>query len=155
MNRSRHLAPHEREGGNRMRRLGRRFAITASIAALLAASVAAPRASGAVNYSPLYWELLDRYASVELSVEYTGAPFRGVYYGNPAAPPEECEEACGQMMPAIHILNPDGSLGTSGWLKDPAAPDGWREVTSTDCQAVGMFDSDHPNWWVCWGVGYL
>jgi hypothetical protein len=133
----------------------RRVALLACVIALIGAAVAAPIASADVNYSPLYSELLDRYASVELSVEYTGAPYRGVYYGNPAAPPAECEEACGQMMPAIYILNPDGSLGTSGWLEDPAAPDGWREVTSSDCEAVGWDEFANPNWWVCWGVGYL
>jgi hypothetical protein len=132
-----------------------RLALVASFVALIGATVAAPAASAAVTYSPLYWELLDRYASAELPVEYTGAPYRGIYYGNPAAPPQECEEACGQMMPAIYILNPDGSLGTSGWMEDPAAPDGWRLVTSTDCQAVGWLDFAHPNWWVCWGIGYL
>jgi hypothetical protein len=133
----------------------RHLALLASVVALIGATVVAPSgASAAVTYSPLYWELLDRYASAELSVEYTGAPFRGVYYGNPAAPPEECEEACGDMI-AVYILRPDGSLSTSAWMEDPAAPDGWREVTATDCQAVGMFDFGHPNWWVCWGVGYL
>jgi hypothetical protein len=137
-----------------MRRLLRKIALAASIAAVVAASLAAPPASAAVTYSPLYWKLLDRYASVELSVEYTGAPFRGVYYGNPAATPEECEEACGDMI-EVYILRPDGSLSTTAWIEDPAASDGWREVTSTDCQAVGMFDFGHPNWWACWGVGYL
>jgi hypothetical protein len=137
-----------------MSQLRRKLAIAAAIAASLAASVAAPAASAAVNYSALYWELLDRYASVELSVEYTGAPFRGVYYGNPGAPPEECEEACGDMI-AVYILRPDGSFSTTAWIEDPAAPDGWREVTSTDCQAVRMLDFGHPNWWACWGVGYL
>jgi hypothetical protein len=89
-----------------------------------------------------------------LPVEYTGAPYRGIYYGNPAAP-AECEGACGDMI-GIFILNPDGSFRLNGgWIEDPAAPDGWREVTSTDCQAVGMFEFDHSNWWVCWGVGYL
>jgi hypothetical protein len=134
--------------------LNRSLAVAASIAALAGASVAAPTASAAVTYSPLYWELLERYASVELPVEYTGAPFRGVYYGNPAAP-QECDEGCGDML-SIFILNPDGSFRLSGtWFEDPAAPDGWRAVTSSDCQAVGWFDFDHPNWWVCWGVGYL
>ena len=131
------------------------FATAASVVVLIGATVAAPTASATVIYSPLYWQLLDRYASAELSVEYTGAPFRGVYYGNPAAPPQECEEACGELIAGIHILNPDGSLRPDGWIEDPAAPDGWREVTSTDCQAIGMFDFGHPNWWVCWGVGYL
>jgi hypothetical protein len=125
-----------------------------SAALLVGASIGPPRASAAVNFSPRYWQLLDRYASVELSVEYTGAPFRGVYYSNPAAPPEECEEACGDLI-AVSILRPDGSLSTTGWIEVPAAPDGWREVTSTDCQAVGWLDFAHPNWWVCWGIGYL
>ena len=133
----------------------RHLARLACVVGLIGATVVAPSgASAAVTYSPLYWELLDRYASAELGVEYTGAPFRGVYYGNPAAPPEECEEACGQMI-AVYILRPDGSLSTTAWIEDPAAPQGWREVTSTDCQAVGMFDFGHPNWWACWGVGYL
>jgi hypothetical protein len=133
----------------------RHLALLAFVAALISTSVAAPAASAAVNYSPLYRELLDRYASAELPVEYTGAPFSGVYYCNPAAPPQECEEACGEMIPGIHILHPDGSLRPNGWIEDPAAPDGWREVAPTDCQAVGMFDFAHPHWWVCWGVGYL
>jgi hypothetical protein len=59
------------------------------------------------------------------------------------------------MIAGVYILNPDGSLRTGGWIEDHAAPDGWREATSSDCQAVGMFEFDHSNWWVCWGVGYL
>jgi hypothetical protein len=117
-----------------MIQLHRNLAIAALIAALVAASVAAP--SAAVSYSPLYWELLDQYASAELPVEYTGAPYRGVYYGNPAAP-WVCEAVCGDMI-TLFILTPDGSFRPNGaWIEDPAAPDGWRLVTSTDCQAVG------------------
>jgi hypothetical protein len=138
-----------------MSQLHRKLTIVGAIAALLAASVAAPpAASAAVNYSPLYWELLDRYASAELPVEYTGAPYRGIYYGNPASP-VVCEEACGEMI-ALYVLNPDGVFRPWGtWIEDPAAPDGWRGVTSSDCEAVGWLDFAHPNWWVCWGVGYL
>jgi hypothetical protein len=131
-----------------------RLTLLAAVVALIGATVAVPAASAAVNYSPLYWELLDRYASVELPVEYTGAPFRGVYYGNPAAP-AECDEACGDML-SVFILNPDGSFRLNGtWLEDPTAADGWRAVTASDCEAVGWFDFSHTNWWVCWGVGYL
>jgi hypothetical protein len=132
----------------------RHLALLVSVVALMSAAVVVPSSSAAVTYSPLYWELLDRYRSVELPVEYTGAPSRGVYYGNPAAPPQECEEACGDMI-AVFILRPDGSFSTSAWIEDPAAPDGWRGVTATDCEAIGMFDFGHPNWWACWGVGYL
>jgi hypothetical protein len=91
-----------RRGREKM--FGRKFAIAAAVLAALAVSVAAPTASAEVNYSPLYWEMLDRYASAELPVEYTGAPYRGVYYGNPAAP-WVCEEVCGEMI-ALYILNP-------------------------------------------------
>ena len=46
-----------------MNRLIRQLMI-ASCAATLAAGAAAPAASAEVTYSPRYWELLDRYASV-------------------------------------------------------------------------------------------
>jgi hypothetical protein len=58
-------------------------------------------------------------------------------------------------MIAVYVLRPDGSLG-SAWIEDPAAPNGWREASSTYCQnEVGIFDFSHPNWWACWGIGYL
>jgi hypothetical protein len=133
---------------------GRKLVIAAALLAALAVSVAAPTASAEVKHSPLYWEMLERYASAELPIEYTGAPYRGIYYGNPALP-TVCEEACGEMI-ALYILNPDGSFRPYGtWIEDPAAPDGWRGATWSDCEAVGWLDFGHPNWWVCWGVGYL
>jgi hypothetical protein len=123
----------------------RRLALAGSIAALVAASVAAPAASAAVNYSPLYWELLDRYASVELT-----APIRGVYPTVPecALAQQQGEPiACGDM---IVIMNPDGTLG-GGWVEDAAAPDGWRPVGWNDCDSVGWEDVDNPIYWLCYG----
>jgi hypothetical protein len=128
-----------------MRRLKRKFAIAASIAAMVAASVAAPTASAAVSYSPLYWELLDRYASVELT-----APIRGVY---PTVP--ECALAQQQGEPiacgdVIVIMNPDGTRG-AGWIEDAAAPDGWRQMTWSDCDDVAWEDVENPIYWLCYG----
>jgi hypothetical protein len=108
--------------------LHRKLAIAAGVAALVATAVAAPAASAEVTYSPLYWQLLDKYASVEAD----WAPIRGVYGQDP-----ECSLAqqrgepigCGQL---VVIMNPDGSFG-AGWEDDPAAPNGWREATWEDC----------------------
>jgi hypothetical protein len=82
--------------------------------------------------------LLAKYASVEA----TWAPIRGVYGIDPecALRQEQGEPiACGQV---VVIMNPDGTFGT-GWVEDPAAPDGWRQILSTDCTT----DSDL---WLCW-----
>jgi hypothetical protein len=111
-----------------MKQLHGKCAIAACVTALIAAGVAAPAASAEVTYSPLYRELLERYASVEAD----WAPIRGVYGQDP-----ECSLAqqrgepigCGQI---VVIMNPDGSFG-AGWEDDPAAPNGWREATSEDC----------------------
>jgi hypothetical protein len=124
-----------------MKRQYRKFAIAACVAALVGAGVAAPAASAEVTYSPLYWQLLDKYASVEA----TWAPIRGVYGQDP-----ECSLAqqrgepigCGQV---IVIMNPDGSFGI-GWVDDPAAPNGWRAATWEDC-----LDPDGQMAWLCWG----
>jgi hypothetical protein len=45
--------------------LRRKYAIAATVLAAVAVTIAAPTASAEVNYSPLYWELLDRYAGAE------------------------------------------------------------------------------------------
>ena len=111
-----------------MHRLQGTSAIASLIAALAAATVVAPAASADVTYSPVYWQLLDKYASVEAN----WAPIRGVY-----GEPPECALAqqrgepilCGQ---TIVIMNPDASFG-AGWEDDPAAPNGWREATWEDC----------------------
>jgi hypothetical protein len=126
-----------------MYRLHRKFAIAASIAALASTTIA-PAASAEVSYSPRYWELLDKYASVEV----TWAPIRGVYPTTPecALAQQEGEPVgCGGL---IVIMNPDGTLGT-GWIDDPAAPGGWREMTWSDCPAWDRFDD--PYWWLCYG----
>jgi hypothetical protein len=106
---------------------------------LLGASVlTAPPAAADVTYSPLYAELLARYASVEAS----WAPIRGVYGTSPecALAQQQGEPvACGDM---IVIMNPDGTFGT-GWVEDPAAPDGWRQMIWTDCIT-------DPDLWLCW-----
>jgi hypothetical protein len=124
----------------------RHLARLACVVGLIGATVVAPSgASAAVTYSPLYWELLDRYASVELT-----APIRGVYPSVPecALAQQQGEPiACGDM---IVILNPDGSLG-GGWVEDAAAPDGWRPMSWSDCDAVGWEDVDDPIWWLCYG----
>jgi hypothetical protein len=122
-----------------------RLALAACIAGLALAGVAAPTASATVTYSPLYWQLLDRYASVEA----TWAPIRGVY---PNAP--ECALAqqrgepiaCGEM---IVIMNPDGTLG-GGWVEDASAPDGWRPMTWSDCSDVAWDDFYDPIYWLCY-----
>jgi hypothetical protein len=115
-----------------------RLALVASFLALIGTTVGAPAASAAVNYSPLYWDLLDRYASVEA----TWAPIRGVYGTSPecALAQQQGEPVgCGEM---IVIMNPDGSFG-GGWVEDPAAPDGWRQMLWTDCIT-------DPDLWLCW-----
>jgi hypothetical protein len=127
-----------------MNQLNRKCAIAACVATLAAAGVAAPTASAEVTYSPLYWQLLDKYASVEAN----WAPIRGVYGTDP-----ECALAqqrgesigCGGL---IAIMNPDGTFG-GGWVDDPSAPDGWREMTVSDCPAVDSFED--PYWWLCYG----
>jgi hypothetical protein len=119
--------------------LTRTVAIAASIAALFGAGLAAPTASAAVNYSPLYWQLLDRYASVEA----TWAPIRGVYGTSPecALAQQQGEPiACGDI---IVIMNPDASFGQSGWIEDSGAADGWRPIDWTDCIT-------DPDLWACW-----
>jgi hypothetical protein len=129
-----------------MRALHHAAAIVMTSAALaVGPSVAAPTASAAINYSPLYWQLLDRYASVELT-----APIRGVY---PTVP--ECALAqqrgkpiaCGDM---IVIMNPDGTLG-AGWVEDAVAPDGWRQLSWSDCDDVAWEDVENPTYWLCYG----
>jgi hypothetical protein len=117
----------------------RHLALLASVVALAGATVEAPSASAAVTYSPLYWELLDRYASVEA----TWAPIRGVYGTSPecALAQQQGEPiACGDM---LVIMNPDATFGHSGWIEDSAAPDGWRPINWTDCIA-------NPDLWACW-----
>jgi hypothetical protein len=130
-----------------MRAPTRAVAIAMTSAALLVgANVAAPAASAEVNYSPLYWQLLDRYASVEI----TTAPIRGVYPTVPecALAQQQGEPiACGDM---IVIMNPDGTLG-AGWVEDASAPDGWRQVSWSDCDNVGWEDVDDPIYWLCFG----
>jgi hypothetical protein len=121
----------------------RRLAVIASVIGLLAAGVAAPAASAEVNYSPRYWELLDRYASVEI----TWAPIRGAYTTNPecALRQQQGEPiGCQQVMA---IMTPDGSFGGM-WIADPAAPDGWRTLTDSDCPTFDDFE--HPGWWSCY-----
>ena len=125
-----------------MNQLDRNIAIVACAAALAGAGVAAPAASAQVTYSPLYWQLLDKYASVEAD----WAPMRGVYGESPecALAQQRGEPiACGQ---TIVIMNPDGSLGAAGWVDDPAAPNGWRAATWDDC-----LDPDGQMAWLCWG----
>jgi hypothetical protein len=111
-----------------MHRLQRKSAIASLIAALAAATVLAPAASAEVTHSPVYWQLLDKYASVEAN----WAPIRGVYGQDPEcslAQQRDPSVGCGQM---VVIMNPDGSFG-AGWEDDPAAPNGWREATWEDC----------------------
>ena len=124
----------------------RKLVIGALVVGLIGGSVAtAPPASAEVSYGPLYWELLERYASVE----DTSAPMRGVYWGDPEkllAPPQEESGASGQMVSLV-ILNPDGTFG-GGWIEDRAAPDGWRELLWTDCMDPDKWSD--PNLWVCW-----
>jgi len=111
-----------------MRQTRRKVAVAACVVVLVGTIVAAPRASADVTYSPLYWQLLDKYASVEA----TWAPIRGVYGQDPECSlAQQRSEAigCGQV---VVILNPDGSFG-AGWEDDPAAPNGWREATWEDC----------------------
>ena len=122
--------------------LQRKPAIAGVIATLAAATLVAPAASAEVTYTPLYWQLLDRYASVEAN----WAPIRGVYAEDPEcvlAQQQGGPIACGQI---IVIMNPDGSLGAAGWLDDPAATDGWRAATWDDC-----LDPDGQVAWLCWG----
>jgi hypothetical protein len=124
------------------RRRRRGVALTAAcVAALIGAGTAVPAASAEVIYSPLYWQLLDKYASVEA----TWAPIRGVYGEDPEcalAQQQGQPIACGQV---IVIMNPDGSFG-DGWVDDPAAPNGWRAMTADDC-----LDPESPMAWLCWG----
>jgi hypothetical protein len=95
-----------------------------------------------VNYSALYWELLDRYASVEA----TWATIRGVYGSDP-----EClllqqqgePVGCGQI---IAVLLPDATFG-GGWIEDPAAPDGWREPSGSECMTIDWATVDNPDRW--------
>jgi hypothetical protein len=111
-----------------MRRPHRKLAIAACVVAMVGTIVSAPTASAEVTYSPLYWQLLDKYASVEA----TWATMRGVYGEDPecALRQQQGEPiGCGQV---IVIMNPDGSFG-AGWEDDPAAPNGWREATWEDC----------------------
>ena len=125
-----------------MKQLSRKFAI-AGCAAALVAGVAAPVASAEVDYSPRYWELLDRYASVEI----TWAPIRGAYETNPECALRQQQgepTGCQQMMA---IMTPDASFGGM-WIANPAAPDGWRLLTESDCPAFDDFD--HPDWWPCY-----
>jgi hypothetical protein len=125
-----------------MKQLNHKLAIAGC--ATLLAGAAAPAASAEVSYSPRYWELLDRYASVEA----TWAPIRGVYGTDPecALAQQQGESiGCGGL---IAIMNPDGTFG-SGWVDDPFTPDGWREMTVSDCPAVDSFDD--PYWWLCYG----
>lgn len=122
---------------------------TAATTALLAATLFASNAAASpawadVTYSPLYWELLHRYASVESD----WAPIRGVYGSNPECLLALQQGAIGGCTDSIVILNPDGTLGTSGWVEDPAALNGWRP---TDCGTIAWDDIDHPNWWLCYG----
>ena len=125
-----------------MYRLRRKFAIAASIAALVSTALAAT-ASAEVRYSPRYWELLDRYASVEI----TWAPIRGAYVTNPecALRQQQGEPVgCQQVMA---IMTPDATFGGM-WIDDPAAPDGWRPLADSDCPSLDDFA--HANWWSCY-----
>jgi hypothetical protein len=109
-------------------------------------TTATPTATADVTYSPLYWELLDRYASVE----DTSAPIRGVYWGDPEmllAPPQEESGASGQAF-TYFILNPDGTFGPNGWIADPTEPDGWRELLWSDCMDPDKWSD--PNVGLCW-----
>jgi hypothetical protein len=126
-----------------MSQVQRKFAIVACVAALAGAGVAAPAASAEVTYNPRYWELLEKYASVEL----TWAPIRGSYAVHPeCALRQQHGEAIGCQQVMV-IMTPDGSFGGM-WLADPAAPDGWRTLTDSDCPALDDFE--HPNWWPCY-----
>jgi hypothetical protein len=95
-----------------------------------------------VSYNPLYWELLERYASVEA----TWAPIRGVYGSSP-----EClllqqqgePVACGDM---IVILLPDATFG-AGWIEDPAAPGGWRVPSDSECMDIDWDTVEDPDLW--------
>ena len=125
-----------------MNRLIRQLMI-ASCAATLAAGAAAPAASAEVTYSPRYWELLDRYASVEI----TWAPIRGAYATNPECALRQQQGeliGCQQLMA---IMTPDATFGGM-WIDDPAAPDGWRPLADSDCPS--MDDFAHANWWSCY-----
>ena len=125
-----------------MQSLTRRL-IASSVATLFAVSVASATASAQVTYSPRYWELLDRYASVEI----TWAPIRGAYATNPecALRQQQGEPiGCQQVMA---IMTPDANFGGM-WVADPAAPDGWRPLADSDCP--GLDDFEHPDWWPCY-----
>jgi hypothetical protein len=69
-------------------------------------------------YSDLFWELQAKYERFEIGT--------GVYPYQP-----ECMEAWEREEPigcaaAIVFLYPDGTLGSSNWVIDPCAPEGWR-----------------------------
>ena len=105
-----------------------------------------PTMTADVTYSPLYWELLDRYASVE----DTSAPIRGVYWGDPEgllALPQAESGASGQAF-TYFILNPDGTFGPNGWIADTTEPDGWRELLWSDCMDPDKWSD--PNVGLCW-----
>lgn len=114
--------------------LGRMIAIAASVVALIALSVAAPIASAQVNYSPEYWQLLDKYADREMQITDLGwwgpgFPRRGAYAEyHPAAPLPGSGEVEDGLYNEVWLL-PDGKFiltgGWPGWVEDPSAPDGW------------------------------
>ena len=96
-----------------------------------------------VTYSPRYWELLERYASVEIP----WAPVRGAYPVHPECTLRQQQgEAIGCQQVMV-IMTPDASLGGM-WVADTAAPDGWRPLTDSDCPALDDFDD--PGWWRCY-----
>lgn len=128
----------------------RKVVMAALVAALLGGGVTtAPPASAEVTYSPPYWQLLERYGSVEA----TGAPIPGVYGSSP-----EClllqqqgePVACGDM---IVILLPDATFSTAGWIEDPAAPDGWRVPSDSECMEIDWGTVDDPDRWA-FACGY-
>ena len=125
-----------------MNSLLRKFVIAACAAAVVAGA-AAPAASAEVTYSPRYWELRDKYASVE----DTWAPIRGAY-----PVPPECALRQQQGEPigcqqVLVIMTPDGSFGGM-WVADSAVPDGWRTLRDSDCPTFDDFE--HPDWWPCY-----
>jgi hypothetical protein len=125
-----------------MNQRNRMFAIAASVVTLLAAAVAAP-AAAEVSYSARYWELLDRYANVEI----TWAPIRGAYAVHPECALRQQQGqpiGCQQVMV---IMTPDASFGGM-WVADSSAPDGWRPLEESDCPASDDFE--HPDWWLCY-----
>jgi len=129
-------------GCTRIRTAIKQMVTTAVVltAAVLAAGVSAAPAWAEVTYSPLYWQLLDRYTSVQLRP--------GVYGSHPECLLAVQQSGTGGCMDLIVILNPDGTLG-GGWIEDPAASNGWRPFGADDCPAWD--DVDDPNWWLCYG----